>query len=216
MSAWFLWKSPHSPRPCLSTCWSLYPCSFLCCSALKFSPGIVASSGIPLRSLGWKVDLPLCSPSHTMHQHDLFTALFPYQMMHSLRARAEFTYMLCITPNRFEAQVDRCLINIYWVNKGCSFPMFFFPNLHISLPLFSLLFPHQNQPNIALYCETRIWNASPSPFGPSLGSWRPCFSQAWFNPWNSLCSGWLQKPPCHQPTSAQGLLQACNHFPTFV
>lgn len=64
--------------------------------------------------------------------------------------------------------------------------MFFPPNFHISLPLFSLLFSHQNQPNITLHCETRIWNASPSLFGPSLGSWRPCFLQAWFNPWNTL------------------------------
>lgn len=154
--------------------------------------------------------------SHAMYQHDLFTTLFPYQQIHSLRARAEFTYMLCITPNRFEAQVDRCLINIYWVNKGCSFPMFFFPNLYIFLPLFSLLFPHQEQPNIALYRESRIWHAFPSLLGPSLGSWRPYFSQVWFNPCNTLCSGWLQKPSYHQPTSAQRLLQACNHFTTVV
>lgn len=154
--------------------------------------------------------------SHTMHQHDLFTAPFPYQIMHSPESKSWIYYMFCITPHCFEAQVDRCLVNIYWVNKGCSFPMFFSPSFHISLPLFSLLFSHQNQPNITLHCETRIWNASPSLFGPSLGSWRPCFLQAWFNPWNTLCSGWLQKPSYHQPTSAQGLLQARNHFTTFV
>lgn len=120
--------------------------------------------------------------------------------------------MLCITPNRFEAWVDRCLINIYWVNKGCSFPMFFFPNLYISFPLFSLLFPHQNQPNMALYCETRIWNAFPSLFGPSLGSWRPCFSfaglvQSLKHPLFRLIAETFL-PPAHFCSEAPAVLQS--------
>lgn len=48
--------------------------------------------------------------SHVIDQRDLFTAVFPFQMLHALRAKTE-SYLsgcvfFCITPNQFEAQAD--------------------------------------------------------------------------------------------------------------
>lgn len=147
----------YSPGLCLSICSSLclscLPCSFLCCSALIFSSGTIASFRKSTETFGLDSGPSSVLLSHPAHQRDVVTALSPYQTMTPGEKGLNLTYLLGITPHQFKAQADRYLINIYWMNKGCSFQMFFFPNFCISLPPFSLLLPHHNQPNIALYWE---------------------------------------------------------------
>lgn len=83
------------------------PCSFLCCSALKFSSGLVASFGKSTLIFRLESEPSAVLSSHTLRPPDLFAALLP-SLDDALAESGVWVSLtlLCLAPNQFQAQAD--------------------------------------------------------------------------------------------------------------